>query len=125
LAAGVIGVSNIMLVIVKERTNEIGVRRAVGATPLSIIGQVVLEAIILTSIAGYIGLITGMGVMELVASILEKTGAGSGAFSNPDVSLVAAMQALLILVISGTLAGFVPAQRAVSVRPVEALRAEP
>ena len=122
LAAGVIGVSNIMLVIVRERTNEIGVRRAVGATPFSITSQILLEALILTSIAGYLGLIAGMGAMELTASLLDQAGANSEAFANPDVSLGSALQALIILVVSGALAGLIPAQRAMRNDPLDALR---
>jgi putative ABC transport system permease protein len=124
LAAGVIGVSNIMLVIVKERTKEIGIRRAVGASPFSVMGQIILEAIILTSIAGYFGLVAGMGAMDLTSYLLDQSGANPQMFANPDVSLATAMNALIILVISGTLAGLIPAQRAVSVSPVHALRAE-
>ncbi len=122
LAAGAIGVSNIMLIIVKERTKEIGVRRAVGARPASIMGQIVLEAILLTSAAGYVGLLAGVGVMEAVRSALA--GAGNvQMFRNPGVDLEHAALALLILVISGTLAGVIPAQRAISISPVDALRA--
>jgi putative ABC transport system permease protein len=124
LAAGVIGVSNIMLVLVKERTKEIGIRRAVGASPFSVMGQIILEAIILTSIAGYFGLVAGMGAMDLTSYLLDQSGANPQMFANPDVSLATAMNALIILVISGTLAGLIPAQRAVSVSPVHALRAE-
>ena len=124
LAAGAIGVSNIMMIIVKERTKEIGVRRAVGARPTSIMGQIVFEAILLTSAAGYVGLLAGVGVMEGVRSALVKTGANVQMFKNPGVDLEHAVLALAILVISGTLAGIIPAQRAISVSPVDALRAE-
>jgi putative ABC transport system permease protein len=124
LAAGVIGVSNIMLVIVKERTNEIGIRRAVGATPRTIMVQVVLEAIILTSVAGYAGLIAGMGLVDLIGWVLVKYGIEPETFANPGVDLTTALQAFVILIVAGMLAGVIPAQRAVSVRPVEALRAE-
>jgi len=122
LAAGVIGVSNIMLVIVKERTNEIGIRRALGATPISVMLQIVVEALILTSIAGYLGLIAGMGVMDLTASFLVSSGANTQMFARPGVGLSSALQALVILVVSGTLAGVIPARRAVSISPVMALR---
>lgn len=123
LAAGVIGVSNIMLVIVRERTKEIGVRRAIGATPVTIMGQIVLEAVLLTAAAGYFGLILGMLVVDQVARALPEGGA-SQMFSRPEVAVTAALQALAILIGSGVLAGLIPAQRAVSVRPVEALRVE-
>lgn len=121
LAAGVIGVSNIMLVIVRERTNEIGLRRAVGATPLSIMSQVVFEALVLTSFAGYLGLVTGVGVIETVARLLA--GVEVEMFRNPEVSFSSAIQTLAILVLAGILAGLIPARRAVTVSPVEALRA--
>jgi putative ABC transport system permease protein len=120
LAAGVIGVSNIMLVIVRERTNEIGIRRAIGATPWAIRSQIVIEAIVLTSLAGYLGLMAGVAVIDLVASFVVNS--DSRMFVNPNVSLGSALQALLILILSGTLAGLIPAQRAVAISPVEALR---
>ncbi|HZE88492.1 MAG TPA: ABC transporter permease, partial [Verrucomicrobiae bacterium] len=121
LAAGVIGVSNIMLVIVRERTHEIGVRRAVGATPFAIMTQVVLEALVLTGIAGSFGLMAGVGVVELTARL--TSGASLEMFRNPEVDLATALQTLAILVVSGILAGIFPARRAVSASPVEALRA--
>jgi len=122
LAAGVIGVSNIMLVIVRERTQEIGVRRALGATPASVIAQIVLEAVLLTASAGYVGLIAGMALIDVVAARLPP-GGSDVAFIDPAVDLRAALQALVVLVVAGVLAGVMPAQRAVAVRPVEALRA--
>jgi putative ABC transport system permease protein len=124
LAAGVIGVSNIMLVIVRERTHEIGVRRAIGAPPASVMSQIILEAILLTSVAGYVGLIVGMGLMDLTATLLAAGGGQTQMFNNPGVDLASAMQALVILVIAGTLAGIIPARRAVSISPVDALRAD-
>lgn len=123
LAAGVIGVSNIMLVIVKERTKEIGVRRAIGATPWSIVSQILLEAIILTSVAGYIGVLLGVLSLEGVALILEQAG-DTPMFKNPGVDLGLVLRALLILVVSGALAGIIPASRAISIAPVDALRAD-
>lgn len=120
LAAGVIGVSNIMLVIVRERTNEIGVRRAVGATPWAIMTQVVFESLVLTSIAGYLGLVAGVAVIEMTSRLV---GDGAEMFKNPEVSFGAALQTLAILVLSGVLAGLFPARRAVQSTPVEALRA--
>jgi putative ABC transport system permease protein len=120
LAAGVIGVSNIMLVIVRERTNEIGVRRAVGATPWAIMTQVVFESLVLTSVAGYLGLVAGVAAIEATSRLI---GDGAEMFKNPEVSLQAALQTLAILVLSGLLAGLFPARRAVQSTPVEALRA--
>jgi putative ABC transport system permease protein len=126
LAAGAIGVSNIMMIIVKERTSEIGLRRAIGATPWTVVGEIVLEAVLLTAVAGYLGLVAGVGVLELVSSLLPPPGSGDGPqmFQNPGVSFQDAMQAVAILVVSGTVAGLAAAQRAVRVAPVVALRSE-
>lgn len=124
LTAGVIGVSNIMLVIVRERTRELGIRRAIGATPLKIMAQIVTEAVLLTSVAGYAGLIAGIVLVDFIASTLEASGANMEMFANPSVSLDSAMKALLVLVIAGTAAGLLPARRAIRVSPVIALRAD-
>lgn len=121
LSAGVIGVSNIMLVIVRERTNEIGVRRAVGATPFSITAQIILESLILTTVAGYLGLVAGVGVVEIIGRAIAA--APSEMFQNPEVPFESALITLAILVASGVLAGLIPARRAVKISPVEALRA--
>jgi putative ABC transport system permease protein len=122
LIAGVIGVSNIMLIVVKERTKEIGVKRALGATPFSVVGQLMMESIFLTSIAGYLGVLAGIGVLEMVSSALPP--GGSGMFSNPEVRLNVVLIALSILIVSGALAGMIPARKAVSISPVDALRSE-
>jgi putative ABC transport system permease protein len=121
LAAGVIGVSNIMLVIVRERTNEIGVRRAVGATPFAITVQIIFESLVLTTFAGYLGLVAGVGVVEVIGRAIAA--APSEMFQNPDVPFESALITLAILVVSGILAGLIPARRAVKISPVEALRA--
>ena len=121
LAAGAIGVSNVMLVIVRERTREIGIRRAIGATPFSVQSQIVLESVLLTAIAGYFGLVGGVAIIEVVATIVNKLGPG-GMFKNPEVSLSNGLQALVILIVAGALAGLIPARRATAVRPVDALR---
>jgi putative ABC transport system permease protein len=121
LSAGVIGVSNIMLVIVRERTNEIGVRRAVGATPFAITAQIIFESLILTTLAGYLGLVAGVGVVEIIARAIAST--PSEMFTNPEVPFDSALTTLAILVVSGVLAGLIPARRAVKISPVEALRA--
>lgn len=121
LAAGAIGVSNIMLVIVRERTNEIGIRRAVGATPFSVMSQIVFEALVLTTAAGYLGLFAGIGAIELAAAALSGT--EMIGFKDPQVPLTSAFLTLLVLVASGILAGLVPAVRAVRINTVEALRA--
>lgn len=124
LLAGVIGISNIMLVIVKERTKEIGIQRALGATPFKVIQQIVLEAIFLTSIAGYLGLVLGVGLVELINHLLLTSGVDNEMFKNPEVNFSIAIKALAILVISGALAGLIPAYRAVSFKPIDALRDE-
>jgi len=124
LLAGVIGVSNIMLIIVKERTKEIGIQRAIGATPWMVISQVILESVILTTLAGYIGLVLGVGIVEGVNYMLVSTGAESDMFANPEVNFSVAIQALEVLVVAGILAGIIPAYRAVSMKPIDALRDE-
>jgi len=124
LLAGVIGVSNIMLIIVKERTKEIGIQRAIGATPWMVISQVILESVILTTLAGYIGLVLGVGIVEGVNYMLVSTGAESDMFANPEVNFSVAIQALEVLVVAGILAGVIPAYRAVSMKPIDALRDE-
>jgi putative ABC transport system permease protein len=125
LAAGVIGVSNIMLVVVKERTKEIGIRRALGAKPSLVMGQIILEAVFLTLAAGYFGLVAGVFSLEAVGGLTAGAGDGGNApFKDPSVSLNVALYALTILVCAGALAGWMPAQRALSIAPVDALREE-
>lgn len=124
LFAGVVGVSNIMLIIVKERTREIGIQRSIGATPWNIMSQIIIESVFLTTISGYIGLVIGVGVVEAVNYLLVKSGADNEMFVNPEVDFNAAITALIILVIAGVFAGFIPARRAVKIRPIEALRDE-
>ena len=130
LIAGIVGVSNIMLILVKERTREIGIRKAIGATPLSVIGLVLLESVLITTVAGYIGLVMGVGLMELINMGLEQAAAASTAasdnafFLNPTVDFKTAISATLILIFSGALAGYLPARKAANVTPIEALRDE-
>jgi putative ABC transport system permease protein len=126
LMAGVIGVSNIMLVIVKERTKEIGVQRALGARPVTIITQIMLESVALTTVAGYIGLSLGVGLLELINRIMESQSKNSEEifFKNPEVSISVALAALIVLVIAGLFAGSIPAKRALQIKPIEALREE-
>lgn len=124
LLAGVVGVSNIMMIIVRERTQEIGVQRALGATPLAIMLQIITESIFLTALAGYVGLVFGVGLIELVNYFLQQSGASTGMFSNPAVDFGVAIKALMVLIVSGAFAGMIPARRAVSIKPIDALRDE-
>ncbi|MBP1643994.1 MAG: Macrolide export permease protein MacB [Acidobacteria bacterium] len=126
LTAGAIGVSNIMLIVIRERTKEIGLRRAIGARPSSVIGQIVLEAVVLTSIAGFLGLAAGVATMEGIGALLAAAPASGQPtmFRNPGVMLDDALLAVAILVAAGAVAGLIPAQRAVAVSPVVALRSE-
>lgn len=121
LLAGVIGVSNIMLVVVKERTREIGIKRAIGATPLHVVAQIMMEAVLLTGLAGYTGFMAGVIIIEAVASLLVRFGSKSAMFQDPYVDFSVAMAALFILIVSGALAGLMPAKRAVEIKPVEAI----
>ena len=124
LMAGVIGVSNIMLITVKERTREIGIKRAVGATPVAIVWQLVVETVLLTASSGYIGLVAGVFTLEMVNMAMVLLGVRAELFKNPAIDLSVALYALLALILSGALAGLIPAARAVRIRPVEALRYE-
>jgi putative ABC transport system permease protein len=120
LIAGAIGISNIMLVVVKERTKEIGIRRALGATPWNIKGQIILEAVFLTTIAGIIGIVFGVWVMHLV----DVNFGENPQFLHPGVGLNLVLAAFGILILVGVFAGLLPASRATQVKPVEALRAD-
>ncbi len=124
LLAGIIGVSNIMLVVVKERTREIGIQRALGASPRNVITQIITEAVVLTTFAGYFGLVIGVGLLELINYLLDSSGANTQMFVHPGVDFKVAITALAILVISGAMAGLIPAKRAVSIKPIDALRYE-
>ncbi len=127
LFAGVVGVSNIMLVTVRERTKEIGIRRALGAKPGVIIGQIIRESLILTLLAGLAGLCVGVGVLYVADILLtaarENTHEGTF-FAHPQVGFSAAFLALIILVISGIIAGFIPAWRALQIKAIDAIREE-
>ncbi len=131
LIAGVVGVSNIMLIVVKERTKEIGIRKAIGASPASVVGLVLLESVFITTIAGYIGLVLGTGLMEglnffveqqFAAAAASNGGNGDIIFRNPTVNINVALSATLLLIFSGALAGYIPAKRAARIKPIEALR---
>ena len=121
LIAGGIGVSNIMLVTVRERTKEIGIRRALGATPRNIISQILTESIVLTIIAGISGLMLGVGLLQLVGYALSQ---GDQFFKDPQISFTVGIASFFILLVIGTLAGFIPANRAMSIKPIEAIREE-
>jgi putative ABC transport system permease protein len=120
LLAGIIGVSNIMMIVVRERTREIGVRKALGATATNIVTSIVQEAVVLTAVAGYLGLVAGVGLLALISKAVPP---GNG-FSNPEISLTLAIGATIVLVVAGALAGLFPALAAARVNPIEALRDE-
>jgi len=129
LTAGVVGVSNIMLITVRERTREFGIRKALGATPLSILQLVLMEAILITSVFGYIGMVLGIGLSEGINFLMESAKAasteeGPTVFKNPTVSLSIAIGATILMVIAGVIAGYFPARKAVKITAVEAMRAE-
>lgn len=124
IIAGIVGVSNIMLIIVKERTKEIGVRKALGATPFSIISLIIQESVVITSFAGYVGLLCGIGLMETVGFLMRKYEVQMDFFAPPEVNLTVAVSAVIFLVFTGALAGLIPAAKAAAVNPVVALKDE-
>ena len=124
LMSGIIGVSNIMLVTVKERTREIGVRRALGAKPKNIIGQVLSESLLLTTLAGLVGLCIGVGIMAIVAMITSNMPSDNMMFQDPNLGFGAAVAATVIVIISGLLAGVLPAWRAIQIKAIDAIREE-
>lgn len=129
LLSGIVGVSNIMLITVKERTHEFGIRKAIGATPWSILRLIIIESIIITIFFGYIGMVLGIAANEYMNATIGNMKVDSGMFTttmfvNPTVGLDVCINATLLMVVAGTIAGLIPARKAARVRPIEALRAE-
>ena len=124
LFAGVVSVSNVMLITVKDRTREIGLRKAIGATPWSVVNMILMESILLTTLSGYVGLLIGTGFIALVDGALAMSGAESELFKHPEVSWVVGLGSLFVLILSGALAGLLPAQYAARIQPIVALRAD-
>lgn len=124
IIAGIVGVGNIMLIIVKERTKEIGIRKALGARPGSIISMILQESLVITGVSGYFGLVFGVIVIEAINYAMDRFNFHSEFFSNPEIDFQIALSAIVVLVIAGTIAGFLPAQKAAKVNPVVALKDE-
>ena len=135
LMAGIVGGSNIMLVTVRERTREIGIRKAIGAKPSSILKLIIFESILITAAFGYVGMISGIGVMEGIDAVMTMMGANDAPtggnmgeditlFRHPTVSLSIAVSSTIILIIAGVFAGYFPARKATKVSAIEAMRAE-
>ena len=129
LLSGIVGVSNIMLITVRERTHEFGIRKALGAKPASILWLIIVESVTITTLFGYIGMVAGIGVTEWMDNLFGSQTMDAGMFqakmfSDPTVDLHIAVQATLTLIIAGTLAGFFPARKATRIKPIEALRAD-
>lgn len=129
LLSGIVGVSNIMLITVKERTREFGVRKAIGAKPWHILKLIIVESVITTAIFGYIGMLCGILVNEYMDATIGHTTVKTGLFEatmflNPTVGIDVCVQATLVIILAGTIAGLVPALKAAGVRPIEALRSE-
>ena len=125
LIAGIVGVGNIMYVTVKERTREIGIRKAIGASPLSVVKLVIFEAIFITTVSGYVGVLLGAGTLKIIDMMIQSSGGGAAEmFVDPSASPGIVLAATVILIVSGVIAGFVPARKAASISPIEAMRAE-
>ncbi|MEO8016660.1 MAG: ABC transporter permease [Pseudomonadota bacterium] len=122
--AGAVGVGNIMLIVVKERTREIGLRKALGATPASIVGMIMQESVFITAVAGYSGLVVGSLLIESIAKLLDASGGKAGFFGHPEVEFKTAIIALVVLVVAGVLASLMPAAKAAAVNPIVALQDE-
>lgn len=128
LIAGIVGVSNIMLITVRERTKEFGIRKAIGAKPSSILRLIITESLLVTAVFGYVGMLGGIGLTELVNSAMEAAGVGQNAghggtiFLNPTVNIHIALASTLLIVAAGVLAGYFPARKAVKISAIEAMR---
>ena len=120
LIAGIIGISNIMVFVVKERTKELGIRKAIGASPRNIIAMILQEAIFITTLSGYFGLIAGIATLSLIGDTLQK----NYFITNPSIEISTAISATIVLILSGALAGYIPARRAARIKPIIALRDE-
>ena len=120
LIAGIIGISNIMIFVIKERTKEFGIRKALGAKPSSIVGMVVQESVLITTLSGYLGLSLGTYILSFIGNSLEE----KYFIKDPSVSPTIVIGATILLIISGLIAGYIPAKRAASIKPIEALRAD-
>jgi len=124
IMAGAIGVGNIMLIVVKERTREIGLRKALGATPGTIISMIMQESIFITALSGYCGLVVSVFLLEGVSALMEANGGKAGMFRHPEVDFGTAVSALIVLVVAGVLASLMPAAKAAAVNPIVALQDE-
>ena len=124
LLAGVVGVSNIIMVTVRERTQEIGIRRALGAKPMSIVFQVIKESTALTVAAGFLGISFGVFILDLVNTFLLQNMSGNTFFTNPQIHLYTALWAAVIIIVSGMAAGILPAIRALEIKAIDAIREE-
>ncbi len=124
LFAGLIGISNIMLVTVKERTQEIGIRRALGARPRTILTQILAESLVLTTAAGLTGLMLGIWILRLLGTILEANPSSDFPMSDPQIGFTVAISAFVVIIVGGLLAGWMPARRAMKIKAIEALREE-
>ena len=129
MLSGIVGVSNIMLITVKERTREFGIRKAIGAKPWAILKLIIIESVIITTFFGYVGMILGIAANEYMDATIGHMQVDAGVFKammfvNPTVGLDVCIEATLVMVIAGTLAGLIPAKKAAKIRPIEALRAE-
>lgn len=131
LIAGIVGVGNIMVITVKERTREFGIKKALGATPGNILLSILLESVVITTSFGYMGMLFGIGLLELVGKVLSGGAGGAeggeakmSVFKDPSVNLGTVLLATLVLIIAGLIAGYIPARKAVRIKPIEAMRAE-